>query len=188
LAEQLTEAVALLPKDVFQPKARRLEQPTLEQSFPVPEHIKPNAYALVNQQLAVRDGDTLRILTGLSSQVAKRIRGLIRVRDAVRCCLRSQLNGTPDADVVLAREQLNQAYDSFVSRLGPISERANTSACHHATRLVSMPTHMTAQSSNIEGQTITTHYLNRVAFEQRVSMPRTLKRPMIDNFSPGGRD
>jgi hypothetical protein len=128
LNEQLAEAIALLPKHVFKPEVRHPDQPNLEQSFPAPEHIKPNAYALVNQQLAVRDGDTLRMLTGLSSQVAKRIRGLIRVRDAVRCCLRSQLNGTLDANVVLAREQLNQAYDSFVSRLGPISDRANTSA------------------------------------------------------------
>jgi len=128
LQELLAEAIAVLPRDVFKPEMRRPDQPTLEQSFPVPEHIKPNAYALVNEQLAVRDGDTLRVLTGLSSQVAKRIRGLIRVRDAVRCCLRSQLNGTPDEEVVSAREQLNRAYDSFVSRLGPISERANTSA------------------------------------------------------------
>lgn len=128
LTEQLAEVIALLPKDVFQPEARRVAKPTLEQTFPAPEHIKPNAYTVVNDQLAVRDGDSLRILTGLSSQVARRIRGLIRVRDAVRRCLSSQLNGTPDDEVLAAREQLNQSYDSFVARCGPISERANTSA------------------------------------------------------------
>ncbi len=128
LAEQLAEAIARLPQAVFQPVTRRVAGPALAQSFPAPEHIKPNAYALVNEQLAVRDGDTLRVLKGLSSHVARRIRGLIRVRDAVRRCLRSQLDGTPDADVLAARAQLNHAYDSFVARLGPISERANTSA------------------------------------------------------------
>ena len=56
------------------------------------------------------------------------IRGLIRVRDAVRRCLHSQLDSTPDEDVLAAREQLNRTYDSFVARLGSISERANTSA------------------------------------------------------------
>ena len=128
LAERLAEAIALLPKDVFRPGAHRIAPPTTEPSFPAPEHIKPNAYAMVNEQLAVRDGDTLRLLPGLAAQVARRIRGLLRVREAVRRCLRSQLNGTPDEEVLAAREQLSQTYDSFVARLGPISERANTSA------------------------------------------------------------
>jgi N12 class adenine-specific DNA methylase len=128
LTEQLPEAIALLPRDVFKPDAHRLARPTLKQSFPAPEHIKPNAYAIVNEQLAVRDGDTLHVLTGVPSQVVRRIRGMVRVRDAVRRCLCSQLNGTPDEDVVTARQQLNQTYDSFVARFGSLSERGNTSA------------------------------------------------------------
>ncbi len=128
LAECLAEAIALLPRDVFKVEQRKLAAPTLAQSFPAPEHIKPNAYALVNDQIALREGDSLQVLTGLSTTVAKRIRGLIRVRDAVRRCLRSQLDGTPDEDVVAAREDLNLTYDRFVARLGPISQRANTSA------------------------------------------------------------
>jgi hypothetical protein len=128
LADQLAEASALFPKDVFRAETRRATPPKLVQSFPAPEHIKPNAFALVNEQVAVRDGDSLRLITGLSGQVAKRIRGLIRVRDAVRRCLRSQLDGTPDEDVVAARQQLGRTYDSFVARLGPISERANVNA------------------------------------------------------------
>ena len=57
----------------------------------------------------MRDGDQLRIVTDLSNLAVRRIRGLIHVRDAVRGCLRSQLNGTPDAEVVAAREALNLA-------------------------------------------------------------------------------
>ena len=128
LAEPLAEAIALLPRDVFRPETPRVTPPTLAQSFPAPEHIKPNAYALVNDQVAIRDGDSLHVLNGLSDTVAKRIRGLIRVRDAVRRCLRSQLNGTPDEDVVAARDDLNRTYDRFVARFGPVSARANTSA------------------------------------------------------------
>ena len=52
LAEQLAEAIALLPRDVFKPEVRRVVPPTLAQSFPAPEHIKPNAYTLVNDQIA----------------------------------------------------------------------------------------------------------------------------------------
>lgn len=128
LVEQLAEVIALLPTNVFQREIRRVASPTLAQAFPAPEHIKPNAYAMVNEQIAVRDGDSLRVLTGLPAQVAKRIRGLIRVRDAVRRCLCSQLNGAQDEDVVAMREQLNRTYDSFVASFGPISQRGNTSA------------------------------------------------------------
>jgi len=46
----------------------------------------------------------------------------------VRQCLRAQLDGTPDEEVVAAREHLNRAYDGFVGRFGPVSARANTSA------------------------------------------------------------
>jgi N12 class adenine-specific DNA methylase len=116
------------PKEIFRAETRRGTPQALAQSFPAPEHIKPNAYAVLNDQLAVRDGEHLRVVTGLSSQAARRIRGLIRVRDAVRCCLRSQLNGALDEDVVAARADLNRTYDSFVSRLGPISDRANVIA------------------------------------------------------------
>ncbi len=125
LADQLSEVIARFPNEVFRAETRRATPQALAQSFPAPEHIKPNAFALVNDQIAVRDGDQLRVVTDLSNLAARRIRGLIRVRDAVRCCLRSQLNGTLDEDVVAARVELNRTYDSFVARLGPISERAN---------------------------------------------------------------
>ena len=59
---------------------------------------------------------------------ARRIRGLIPVRDAVRDCLRAQLDGSPDERVVETRQQLNIAYDRFVGRFGPVNGRANQRA------------------------------------------------------------
>jgi len=128
LAEQLAEVVALLPQSIFQPATKPGERPSLAHSFPSPEHVKPNAYTIVNGQIAIRDDDRLRVVTGLSSNVAGRIRGMIRVRDAVRRCLLAQVNEADEAEVVSSREMLNQAYDYFVGRFGPISERANMSA------------------------------------------------------------
>ncbi|MCI0541214.1 MAG: methyltransferase domain-containing protein, partial [Verrucomicrobiales bacterium] len=100
LGEQLAEVIALLPKDVYRPHRAVVVPPSLEQSFPVPEHFKPNAYCLVGDQLCIRDGDTMRVLPDQSATVSQRIRGLIRVRDAVRRCLRSQLEATDEADVI----------------------------------------------------------------------------------------
>ena len=79
-------------------------------------------------EVAVRDGDTVRLLADLPAATRQRIRGLVQVRDAVRGCLRTQIDGSGDEAVVAAREQLNQVYDLYVWRFGPISMRANTAA------------------------------------------------------------
>jgi len=128
LAQRLAEAIALLPRDVFRVQRTEVAAPSRELTFPAPEHIKPNAYALVNDQIGIREEDHIHILEGLPLLRAQRIRGLIRVRDAVRRCLRAQVKATDDGEVESTRLQLNQTYDRFVAKHGPISERANTSA------------------------------------------------------------
>src|SRR6185369_11465689 len=62
------------------------------------------------------------------SETRSRIRGLIQVRDSVRSCLRSQLDGSTEEQVADARFQLNLAYDRFSSRFGPINLRPNQRA------------------------------------------------------------
>ena len=128
LADQLTDAIAQFPRNIFTPLNTSVAAPGIEQVFPAPEHVKPNAFTLVNDQVGIRDGDQIRVVEGLSPQRMQRIRGLIQVRDAVRRCLRSQLESIDESDLDVSRAQLNQAYDRFVSRNGYISERANTSA------------------------------------------------------------
>ncbi|HRY50003.1 MAG TPA: DEAD/DEAH box helicase family protein [Candidatus Paceibacterota bacterium] len=128
LGEQLAEATALLPRGVFRPQDTAIPLPTLDQTFPSPDHIKPNAYALVNERIGIREDGHIRILEGLPLQRAQRIRGLIRLRDAVRRCLRSQVEATDESDMEALRHQLNQTYDRFIARFGPVSQRANTSA------------------------------------------------------------
>ncbi|HEY3856448.1 MAG TPA: hypothetical protein VGO67_18850 [Verrucomicrobiae bacterium] len=128
LTEQLKEAVARLPVNVFHARQFQMATTAQEQSYPAPEEVKPNAYCIVQGNVCVREGDSVRVLTDLNSQTRKRIRGLIQVRDAVRRCLRSQLEGHEEAEVLAARTELNLAYDSFVARCGPISQWANTRA------------------------------------------------------------
>ncbi|HRZ35711.1 MAG TPA: hypothetical protein P5534_05030 [Candidatus Paceibacterota bacterium] len=128
LGEQLAEATALLPHDIFRPQRPAVTPPTFDQTFPAPDHIKPNAYALANERIGIRDGDHIHILEGLPFHRAQRIRGLIRVRDAVRRCLRAQVQSSDESEIESTRLQLNQTYDRFVAKHGPISERANTSA------------------------------------------------------------
>lgn len=128
ISEALSNAIQRLPENIYQPLNRRIATPTVEQTIPAPGHIKPNAYAVVDDQIAIRDGDNLRVLTNLAAQTKFRIRGLIRIRDAVRECLRTQMDGSDEATVKLARGRLNETYDHFVWRYGPISDRPNEKA------------------------------------------------------------
>ena len=52
------------------------------------------------------------------------------MRDAVRDCLRSQLDGSGEERVIETREKLNHAYDRFVARFGSINVPVNQRAFH----------------------------------------------------------
>ncbi|MBU6400641.1 MAG: DEAD/DEAH box helicase family protein [Verrucomicrobia bacterium] len=128
LATALADAVGRLPEAVYQRQAIEAPEPDPLETFPVPEHIKPNAYCLVEGEVAIRDGDALKLLSDLPGTTRQRVRGLIQVRDAARECLRTQVDGSDEEKVAAARERLNHAYDHYVSRFGPISTRPNTAA------------------------------------------------------------
>jgi len=127
LSKALADAVALLPENVYQPVQHSLGAST-EQVIIAPGHVKPNAYTIHDDEIAIRDGEQLKLLKHLPIQTKLRIRGMIQVRDAVRECLRTQLEDKDESDIDLARAQLNQRYDRFLSRFGPLSDRANARA------------------------------------------------------------
>jgi N12 class adenine-specific DNA methylase len=128
LDEALAQAVERLPQNIYQAHVRQIEEPSLEETIPAPDLVKPNAYCVHDGIICIREENVLRQLTYLPSETRSRIRGLIQVRDTVRSCLRSQINGSSEEQVVEARRQLNYAYDRFVVRFGPISLRANQRA------------------------------------------------------------
>lgn len=128
LGEALAEAIEKLPQKIYESQSHQVAQPTLEQTIPAPDYVKPNAYCLHEGMVCIREETVLRPLNDLPSETRSRIRGLIQVRDAVRACLRSQLDGSTEEQVVDTRFQLNLAYDRFSSRFGPINLRANQRA------------------------------------------------------------
>ena len=128
LADALKQAVERLPQNIYQPQNQQVAEPPLEQTIPAPDYIKPNAYCLHDGMVCVREDTVLRPLSDLPSETRARIRNLIPVRDAVRECLRVQLDGSGEERVLDTRHQLNLAYDRFVGRFGPINARANQRA------------------------------------------------------------
>jgi N12 class adenine-specific DNA methylase len=130
LGEALAGAIATLPPKIYQPLTAA-QAVTFRQSMPAPEGVKPGAYVLTEEAgggLARREGDELVVLTDIAAQTARRIRGLIRVRDTARACLRAQVEDQGDYTIDAERHRLNQVYDQFVGQFGPVSETANIRA------------------------------------------------------------
>ena len=109
------------------PAAKRAKEsvaPTVQ--ILAPDQVKENAFTtLEDGRIAIRTGATLTPVAKLPEESARRIRGLIRIRDAVRETLRTQLDGADESAVLLARRQLNDRYDQFAQRFGPINETRN---------------------------------------------------------------
>ncbi len=127
LAEALREAIASLPQGIY----RAVQIPTERESAEViiaPDDVKENALALHDGVIVIRTAGTLTPVANLADETARRIRGLITVRSAVREVLRTQLADSGDEEIVQARQQLNSIYDRFVSRFGAINESANRRA------------------------------------------------------------
>jgi N12 class adenine-specific DNA methylase len=130
LGEALAQAVEKLPQNIYEAESQPAARQKFDVNVPAPDYIKPNAFCVhVDGRVCIRqDDDTLRPLDDLPVETRSRIRRLVEVRDAVRLCLRTQLDGSAEEQVVAAREQLNLAYDRFVSRFGPINARVNQNA------------------------------------------------------------
>ncbi len=136
-AELLKQAVASLPQGIC---ASRNTGP--DRARPPPEtgdlaetdgtDVKDGAYAIRDGLLAIRRGAAFE-RAAVPGAVAWRIRGMLAVRDAVRVVFRTQLDDAPPDDaqeerIAAARRLLNDIYDSFVSRHGPLSSRENVKA------------------------------------------------------------
>ncbi len=128
LGDALTQAIERFPQGVYQAHAHQLAEPTIEETIPAPDFVKPNAFCLHEGIVCIREENVLRPLNDLPSETRSRIRGMVQVRDAVRDCLRSQVDGSGEEHVLETRQQLNLTYDRFTARFGPINLRANQRA------------------------------------------------------------
>jgi hypothetical protein len=91
----LAEAVTRLPQNVYRAETKSVVEKTFDPAIPAPDYIKPNAYCVHGDgRICFNDDGVLQPLDDLPSETRTRIRRLIDVRDAVRVCLRSQLDGS----------------------------------------------------------------------------------------------
>jgi N12 class adenine-specific DNA methylase len=128
LGSALQDAIAALPEGVYRAVKNDITIQGAPQPIIAPNDVKENAFTLHDGVIAIRTGATLTPVLNLPDETARRIRGLIKVRAAVRGVLCTQLEDLPDDEIVDTRRQLNFAYDSFVARFGPINQSVNRRA------------------------------------------------------------
>ena len=126
--EDLDAAISRLPAGVFRARNTHDLAPTVvSEQIPEPGSVKEGGYAEHDGRIVVRRGDVLEP-SNVSASASARIRGMLGVRDAVREVFRTQLSDASDETIAAARRRLNQTYDSFKSRFGPLNARENARA------------------------------------------------------------
>jgi N12 class adenine-specific DNA methylase/TolA-binding protein/predicted O-methyltransferase YrrM len=128
LASALRDAITELPEGIYRAVETNLTTRVAAEPIIVPDDVKENAFTLHDGAIVIRTGTTLTPVLNLPDETARRIRGLIKVRSAMREVLRTQLEDLGDEEIADARRQLNFAYDSFVARFGPINQSVNRRA------------------------------------------------------------
>jgi N12 class adenine-specific DNA methylase len=127
----LQRAVSSLPQGILSGMERSRAPPSSPEKTG-PEsgdgaEVKDGGYAVRNGLLVIRRGSEFEPAK-VPGALAWRIRAMLTLRDSVRAVFRTQLDDAPEEQIVEARQLLNEIYDSFVSRYGPLSSRENVKA------------------------------------------------------------
>lgn len=122
MAEALRERIARLPEGIFDSFGNAVESGRVKVATGKPRY----GYEVDEAgKLWVWDGWDAVPFRGNATLTA-RIAGMCAIRDAARTVLRKQAEGA--ADVEDARQALNDAYDGFVRKHGPVSAKVNRRA------------------------------------------------------------
>jgi N12 class adenine-specific DNA methylase len=131
LGEKLKAALSRLPRfESMQENPEQKEEPPAFVPPPPKRHIAEGSFFVGEDKViyqsdggkgvAVNYGGTTLKADG--TLVGRRIAALVGLRDHARRVLQSQNEGWPEASRNEARQELNRAYDRFVSTYGPINK------------------------------------------------------------------
>ena len=128
LKEQLEDTLKMLPKDIVD--MRELGNIYIEDEkdyIPVGEKyakVKNYTYTEINGRIYCRIDDYLQE-QDKNKNVTERIKGLNRIRKALKDLIEIENTDVPDKDIVAYQNNLNYIYDEFIKKYGHISDRAN---------------------------------------------------------------
>ena len=126
LGQQIREAFAKIEGKMDYPTARDREHTNfaVERGARKP---KSGGYAIQDGKL-VRSENGQMVDHKLDEKTAKRVEGMVGIRDAARKLQNAQLQGQNSASIGKARKELNSLYDAFVKKHGFLNAPANKKA------------------------------------------------------------
>lgn len=124
LAEALSAAINTLPENIYKTNLDINKEVDKSLVIPADITVKDYAFTIYEDKIYQRTGSVM-VPVDVTGKAEERIRGLIRVKEAVRNVIDLQLNDYSDYDIKAAQERLNRVYDSFVKDNGIINSRAN---------------------------------------------------------------
>ncbi|WP_370641499.1 LAGLIDADG family homing endonuclease [Halorhodospira sp. 9622] len=125
LDKALARAIEQFPENVMAEGVTQDERAEID--FGTDQKKDGSFYFDGERLMQVRDGVGVPVKArgkgqaGIPKEHIERIRGLVPIRDALRAVYAADLAGQPD-NAKVARQRLNEAYDAFVERFGPINK------------------------------------------------------------------
>lgn len=103
------------------------EEETMSVDIPADPNVKNFTFVNLNGEIYYRK-DSRMYLWEANDKVIERIKGLLRIRTVTRYLILIQMEGCTEDVLKDIQKELNEEYDSFVAKYGPITNRMNASA------------------------------------------------------------
>lgn len=120
--EELDEAVSLLNADYQQP-AIDLEEDEKAATIPADPNVKNFSYAVGDDGKIYYRKNSQMVEKSFTDTRERRIRGMIKIREALRETIRVQSENYPDSAIEKTQSELNRLYDFYVKKYGHLTER-----------------------------------------------------------------
>ena len=98
-----------------------------DSSIPADPSVRNFSYTVVDDKIYFRENSRMSPVD-VSATAENRIKGMVKIREAVRELIEVQTEDYPDEVIKQSQGRLNEAYDSFIKKYGLINSRANKSA------------------------------------------------------------
>ena len=99
----------------------------MDTSIPADPEVKNFSFANVDGRVYYRENSRMNLME-LPATTTERVLGMIELRDLTQNLLNMQMENCSDAELTIAQDKLNRAYDSFTAQYGLISSNANRRA------------------------------------------------------------
>lgn len=123
-AERFQKAIDALPANVITTSPVAAPKPVVIGADEGKLGVKDGGRIVRKGKVFRRQGDTL-VAEKLAAEDAKKLDAMLGIRDAVKESIKLQMAGAAEAQIKKARTVLNEGYDTFVRKNGPLNKRSN---------------------------------------------------------------